>query len=92
MPQSGLIKSVRFYLTTTGNTFLVDVFGEFGKDFGQFLRPIAADFSADILIVLGGIAGAMEYFNSKLKEQLTIPVKPGELQNAALLGAARLFF
>lgn len=75
-----------------GNTFLVQVFREFGKDLGQFLRPFVNDFAADILIVLGGIASAIEHFHSKLEDQLNIPVYPGEVQNAALLGAAKLFY
>jgi len=75
-----------------GNTFLVQVFHEFGKDLGQFLRPFVNDFAADILIVLGGIASAIEHFHSKLEDQLNIPVYPGEVQNAALLGIARLFY
>ena len=75
-----------------GNTFLVQVFREFGKDLGQFLRPFVNDFAADILIVLGGIASAIEHFHSKLEDQLNIPVYPGKAQNAALLGAAKLFY
>ena len=75
-----------------GNTFPVQVFREFGKDLGQFLRPFVNDFAADILIVLGGIASAIEHFHSKLEDQLNIPVYPGEVQNAALLGIARLFY
>jgi len=75
-----------------GNTLLVQVFREFGKDLGQFLRPFVNDFAADILIVLGGIASAIEHFHSKLEDQLNIPVYPGEVQNAALLGIARLFY
>jgi len=75
-----------------GNTFLVQVFREFGKDLGQFLRPFVDDFGADVLLVLGGISGTIEYFHSKLEDQLNIPVYPGEVQNAALLGAAKLFY
>ena len=75
-----------------GNTFLVQVFREFGKDLGQFLRPFVNDFAADILIVLGGIASAIEHFHSKLEDQLNIPVYPGKVQNAALLGIAKLFY
>ena len=75
-----------------GNTSLINVFREFGEDLGQFLRPFVDDFAADILIVLGGIAGAIEYFRSSLEDQLSIPVHPGKVQGAALLGAAKLFY
>ncbi|MBW1753852.1 MAG: hypothetical protein JRJ46_12325, partial [Deltaproteobacteria bacterium] len=64
---------------------------EFGKDLGRFLRPFADDFGADVLIVLGGIAGALNYFRSKLEDQLDISVHPGKIQDAALLGVANLF-
>jgi glucokinase len=73
-----------------GNTSLIQIFHEFGEDLGQFLRPFVDDFAADVLIVLGGIAGAMEYFRNKLENQLNIPVFSGAIQGAALLGAATL--
>ena len=65
---------------------------EIGEDLGQFLRPFVEEFAADVLIVLGGIAGAIEYFHSIIEDQLNIPVYPGEVQGAALLGAASLYF
>ena len=42
-----------------GNAFPIKVFREFGEDLGQFLRPFVYDFTADVLIVLGGIANAL---------------------------------
>ncbi len=75
-----------------GNTALVYGFQQFGEALGRFLRPVADDFSADVLIVLGGIAGAIDYFRRTLEAQLKIPVYPGSVQGAALLGAARLFY
>ena len=75
-----------------GNTFPIKVFREFGEDLGQFLRPFVNDFGADVLIVLGGIAGALEYFRSELEDRLDIPVRSGKVQGAALLGAAKLFY
>ena len=75
-----------------GNTFLVQVFREFGKDLGQFLRPFVDDFGADVLLVLGGISSAIEHFHREVEDQLNIPVFPGRSQNAALLGAAKLFY
>ena len=75
-----------------GDTFLMKVFREFGEDLGQFLRPFVYDFTADVLIVLGGIANALDYFRSQLEAQLDIPVHPGKIQDAALLGVAKLFY
>ncbi|UCD89540.1 MAG: ROK family protein [Desulfobacterales bacterium] len=75
-----------------GNTVPIQVFNQFGEDLGRFLRPIAEDFSAEILIVLGGIAGAFTYFRDPLEDHLDIPVVNGNIQNAALLGAATLLF
>jgi len=75
-----------------GNTLLVTVFRQFGEDLGRFLRPFVDEFAADVLIVLGGIAGALEYFRGIIEDQLNIPVYPGEAPGAALLGAASLYF
>jgi glucokinase len=75
-----------------GDAFLMKVFREFGEDLGKFLRPFVYDFTADVLIVLGGIANALDYFRSELEAQLDIPVHPGKVQNAALLGVAKLFY
>ena len=75
-----------------GNTLLINVFLEFGEDLGRFLRPFIDDFAADVLIVLGGIAGAKEYFHESLEDQLSIPVLFGKIQGAALLGAAKQFY
>jgi len=75
-----------------GNASPIKVFHEFGEDLGQFLHPFAADFAADVLLVLGGIAGAIEYFRNKLEDRLNIPVYTGKLQGAAMLGAAQLFY
>ncbi|MFC1814731.1 hypothetical protein ACFL0M_02085 [Thermodesulfobacteriota bacterium] len=58
----------------------------------KVLRPFVNDFTADVLIALGGIAGALEYFRSELEDRLDIPVRPGKVQGAALLGAAKLFY
>jgi len=75
-----------------GNTLLVTVFRQFGEDLGRFLRPFVDEFAADVLIVLGGIAGALEYFRGIIEDQLNIPVYPGEAPGAVLLGAASLYF
>jgi len=75
-----------------GNTAPIQVFNRFGEDLGRFLRPIADDFSAEVLVVLGGIAGALTYFRDQLENQLNLPVFNGKIQGSALLGAANIFF
>lgn len=75
-----------------GDIFLIKVFREFGKDLGQFLCPFIDDFAADILIVLGGIANALDYFRSELEAQIDIPARPGKIQDVALLGVAKFLY
>lgn len=75
-----------------GDNFLIKVFREFGKDLGQFLCPFIDDFAADILIVLGGIANALDYFRSELEAQIHIPARSGKIQDVALLGVAKLLY
>jgi glucokinase len=66
-------------------------FEEFGADLGIFLRPFAADFDADAVIVLGGIANAWSLFAPALQAQLPVPAIRGALgASAALIGAAEL--
>ncbi len=75
-----------------GNTAPIQVFNQFGEDLGRFLRPIADDFSAEALVVLGGIAGSLTYFRNQLENHIKIPVLNGKIKGSALLGAARWFF
>ena len=68
------------------------VFAQFGEDLGEFLSPFVAEFSADAVLVLGGIAHNFDLFGPSLTARLTAPVHPGQLgEEAALLGAAALF-
>jgi glucokinase len=60
----------------------------FGSDLGEFLAPLAAAFTAECVLILGGIANLYPYFGPALESRL--PVRPlrGELgANAPLLGA-----
>jgi glucokinase len=76
-----------------GNMKLQNLFLQFGKDLGEFLRPFVQDFSAEALLVLGGIAKALDIFQPTLQGLLQIPMLGGKLGNkAALFGAANLFF
>jgi glucokinase len=69
------------------------VFAEFGADLGQFLQPFAAEFQAQAVLVLGGLAGALDLFEQALQETLSAPVLAGERgAAAALLGAAELIY
>lgn len=68
------------------------IFAEFGRDLGVFMRPLAVDFRADGLVVLGGIANAFDLFGAALQEELPVEVRCGELgETAALLGVYDLF-
>ena len=69
------------------------VFQQFGSDLGDFLLRYAQSFQADVVLALGGIAGAFDLFGSPLETALGIPVRPGTRgADAALLGAADLIF
>jgi glucokinase len=67
------------------------VFEAFGADLGTFLNSFAVPFTAEAVLVLGRIAGAMDLFGPPLRQALSIPALPGERgPDAALLGAANL--
>ncbi len=68
-----------------------EVFMTYGAALGRFLAPFVADFGAEAVIVLGGIAGAFDLFGAYLRAELPIPALPGTMGvDAALLGAAQL--
>jgi glucokinase len=68
-------------------------FASFGRDFGEFLQPIVAEFQADAIVMLGGIANASDYFVPAMQQSLTIPLLRGDLgSRAPLLGLTDLFF
>lgn len=76
-----------------GNDRFQRVFAEFGDELGQFLGPFVRDFDADVILVLGGVAGAFDLFEGALCSRLTVPVLTGiRGADAPLLGAAELFF
>lgn len=65
------------------------VFREFGADLGHFLHPCVLDFGAEAVLILGGIARALDLFGDGLARELPVPALPGALgPHAALLGAA----
>jgi glucokinase len=74
-----------------GDPFARQVFEAFGADFGSFLNSFAVAFTAEVVLVLGRIAGAMDLFGPPLRQTLSVPALPGERgPGAALLGAADL--
>jgi glucokinase len=76
-----------------GNLIALRVFKGFGRDLGEFLDPIARAFHAEILLVLGRIAGALDLFGPDLERTLSIPALPGQRgPEAALFGTADLIF
>ena len=57
----------------------------------DFLAPFLSEFSAEALLVSGGIAKALPLFADTLQAGITVPVVRGTLgTKAALLGAADL--
>jgi glucokinase len=63
----------------------------FGEDLALFLSPFVAQFRAEALLVLGGLAGAGEHFLPALRASLPVPALLGARgAHAALLGAADL--
>jgi glucokinase len=69
------------------------VFAVFGCELGTFLEPFVISFRADAVMVLGGIAGAIDLFGEALEQHLTVPVITSDLGvAAALLGAADCIF
>lgn len=72
---------------------VLSVWRQFGCDLGRFLRPFALDFGAEAILVLGGIARALDLFGEPLARELPAPVLPNALgPQAALLGTADLVF
>lgn len=66
-------------------------FAEFGAELGTFLAPYVSKFGADMVLVLGGLAHALDLFGPSLAAALPVPARPGALgADAALLGAADL--
>lgn len=76
-----------------GDRRIARVFADFGADLGSFLRPYARRFAAEMVLVLGGFAGAFDLFGEELERAVGVPTATGELgADAPLLGAADLFF
>jgi len=74
-----------------GNAVAAGLFQRFGEELGAFLAPFAERFSADVVLVLGRIAGAFDLFGPAMRSALAVPVLTGSRpDDAALLGAAEM--
>jgi glucokinase len=91
---AGVYSNVEQAASAARNGDLVmSVWRQFGCDLGRFLRPFALDFRAEAILVLGGIACALDLFGEPLARELPVPVLPSALgRQAALLGAADMLF
>jgi glucokinase len=68
---------------------LAGVFSAWGADLGAFLRPYAAAFQPEAILLLGGIARAHALFAPALGDAAGVPALASVLgETAALLGAA----
>jgi glucokinase len=77
----------------SGEAQLRQGFLQFGSDLGEFLASFAQTFGAEVILVLGGIARAIDLFEPLLQQNLPVPALPGQLDSIApLLGAADLLF
>jgi glucokinase len=76
-----------------GNVRLRQGFIEFGDDLGRFLRPFVLAFRTEAVLILGGIAGALDLFGAAAARRLPVAVTAGQLgAQAAHIGAAELLF
>jgi glucokinase len=76
-----------------GNTQLRQGFAEFGDNLAEFLYPFVLAFGAEAVLILGGIARAIDLFGTPLAHRLPIPVSAGQLgATASLVGAADQLF
>ncbi|MFN8481974.1 MAG: ROK family protein [Anaerolineae bacterium] len=67
-------------------------FQAFGAELGRFLAPFVRDFSAEAVIILGGLSNAPD-IEVGVRQTLSVPAMTGELgDRAAILGAAAPFF
>lgn len=74
-----------------GDLELLEVWMAFGQDLGWFVEPLARDFGAEAVLIVGGIAGAGDLFTPHM--QVEAPIHLGSLgRAAAILGAAEPLF
>ena len=74
-----------------GDARLRGLFADIGAELASFLRPFVESFGAEVVLVLGRIAGAFDLFGPSMVRGLPVPALLGERpDDAALLGAAEL--
>jgi glucokinase len=75
----------------TGDARIRGVFADLGGELASFLGPFVESFGAEVVLVLGRIAGAFDLFGPPLGRGLPVPALAGERpSDAALLGVAQL--
>ncbi len=74
-----------------GNLDVLEVWMGFGRDLGRFSAPLAHEFGAQAILLVGGISGASDLFTPHLAGE--VPILLGQLgRAAALLGASYPLF
>ena len=74
-----------------------DIFLEFGRNLGLFLKPLIQKFGAEMLVIGGNVSAAYDLFGAALeeslrKQQIAVAIDVSELkEEAALIGSTRLF-
>jgi glucokinase len=74
-----------------------DVFLEFGRNLGLFLKRLIQAFGAELLVIGGNVSAAYDLFGAALedslrKQQIAVAIEVSELkEDAALIGSTRLF-
>jgi len=80
-----------------GDAAALGIFESYGRDLGEFLAPWLKKFSADVIVFGGNISFAYDLFGPALRNSLKllcpdIAIEVSLLgENAAMIGAARLF-
>ncbi len=78
-------------LARDGDTEVRAVFAEFGADLGAFLKPLVAEFEAEVILLLGGIARSSDLFGPYCQRGAGRAALSGQLgSRAGLVGAAAL--
>ncbi|MDA3893926.1 MAG: ROK family protein [Salinivirgaceae bacterium] len=84
----------------TGDPDALTAFAEMGRNLGWLLNNVMYVLAPEIIVIGGSIAGAFKYIEPGIKAELSkflfedirnnIVIKPAEIENAGLMGAAAL--
>jgi len=81
----------------SGDGSALGVFEHYGRSLGEFLAPWLKKFTADVVVFGGNISGAYDLFGPSLQDSLELVCPDAAIEvsllgeNAAMIGAARLF-